>query len=66
MLSDSASAERVLEIKCFRNTVSTYINLSRNRTANEKMKKATGLVDLDALYLSEHEIENLFNFALAM
>jgi len=76
---------RVLEIKCFRNTVSaydiiafirdfrvakkdssTYINLSRNRAVNEKMKKATGLVNLDALYLSEREIENLFNFALPM
>ena len=74
---------RVLEIKCFRNTVSaydiiafirdfrvakkdssTYINLSRNRAVNEKMKKATGLVNLDALYLTEREIENLFNFAL--
>lgn len=76
---------RVLEIKCFKNTVSaydilsfirdyrvvkkdssTYINLSRNRAVNEKMKKATGLVNLDALYLSECEIENLFNFALPM
>lgn len=74
---------RVLEIKCFRNTVSaydiinfirdfrvagkdsnTYINLSRNRIVNEKMKKATGLMNLDALYLSEREIDNLFNFAL--
>ncbi len=44
----------------------TYINLSRNRVVNEKMKKATGLVNLDALYLSECEIENLFNFALPM
>lgn len=76
---------RVLEIKCFKNTVSaydilsfirdfrvvkkdsnTYINLSRNRAVNEKMKKATGLVNLDALYLSECEIKNLFNFALPM
>ena len=74
---------RVLEIKCFRNTVnaydiiefirdfrvakkdsSTYINLSRNRIVNEKMKKATGLTALDALYLSEREIENLFSFVL--
>ena len=74
---------RVLEIKCFRNTVnaydiiefirdfrvakkdsSTYINLSRNRIVNEKMKKATGLTTLDALYLSEREIENLFSFVL--
>ena len=76
---------RILEIKCFRNAVSTYdiitfirdftvakkdsstfINLSRNRMVNEKMKKATGLMNLDALYLSEREIENLFNYALPM
>ena len=76
---------RILEIKCFRNAVSTYdiitfirdftvakkdsgtfINLSRNRMVNEKMKKATGLMNLDALYLSEREIENLFNYTLPM
>ena len=42
----------------------TFINLSRNRMVNEKMKKATGLMNLDALYLSEREIENLFNYTL--
>lgn len=76
---------RVLEIKCFRNAVSTYdiitfirdfrvakkdsstyINLSKNRIVNEKMKKATGLVNLDALYLSKHEIDNLLDYALPM
>ena len=31
---------------------------------SRKRKKATGLVNLDALYLSECEIENLFNFTL--
>ena len=31
---------------------------------SRKREKATGLVNLDALYLSECEIENLFNFAL--
>ena len=44
----------------------TYINLSRNRDANEKIKKATGLTNLDALYLSEREIENLFGCLLPM
>lgn len=76
---------RVLEIKCFKNAVSTYdiitfirdfrvakkdnstyINLSKNRIVNEKMKKATGLVNLDALYLSKHEIDNLLDYALPM
>ncbi len=76
---------RVLEIKCFKNEVSTYdiisfirdfrvvkkddhtyINLSRNRDVNEKIKKATGLTNLDALYLSEREIDNLFGCLLPM
>ena len=43
-----------------------YINLSKNRDANSKIKKATGLANLDALYLSEREIENLFDCILPM
>ena len=38
----------------------SYINLSRNQIANEKVKALTGLTTLDALYLSKTEIENLF------
>lgn len=38
----------------------SFINISRNQTVNEKLKKATGLTNLDALFLSEKEIENLF------
>ena len=37
-----------------------YINISRNQTINEKVKKLTGMTTLDALYLSKTEIENLF------
>ena len=37
-----------------------YINISRNQAVNEKVKQLTGLTTLDALYLSEKEIENLF------
>ena len=74
---------RIMEIKCFKNTVNsydlinfmrdfrvvtkgngTYINISHNREANEKIQKATGITILDALYLSENEINNLFNFTL--
>lgn len=70
---------RVLEIKCFKNQISsydlinfmrdfrivdkgdgTYVNISRNQSANEKVKKVTDLTTLDALYLSENEINNLF------
>ena len=38
----------------------SYINISRNQAVNEKIKKLTGLTNLDALYLTKTEIENLF------
>jgi len=38
----------------------TYLNLSRNQKVNEKIKAVTGLSILDALYLTENEIGNLF------
>ena len=37
-----------------------YINISRNQAVNEKVKELTGLANLDALYLSEKEVENFF------
>ena len=37
-----------------------YINISRNQSVNEKVKELTGLANLDALYLSEKEVDNLF------
>lgn len=39
----------------------SYINISRNQIVNEKVKEVTGLTTLDALFLSEKEIENLFH-----
>ena len=38
-----------------------YINISSNQAANEKIKKLTGLTNLDALYLTESEIRNIFD-----
>ena len=38
----------------------SYINISRDQAANEKVKAVTGLANLDALFLSEKEVENLF------
>lgn len=38
----------------------SYINISRNQSVNEKVKELTGLTNLDALFLSEKEVENLF------
>ena len=70
---------RVLEIKVFKNEISSYdlihfirdfrvvkvendsyINISRNQAVNEKVKKLTGLTTLDALYLSQKEVESFF------
>ena len=38
----------------------SYINIPRNQAVNEKIKQLTGLTTLDALFLSEKEVENLF------
>lgn len=42
----------------------TYINISQNQTVNKKIKKLTGLTNLDALYLTEKEIKNIFEYAM--
>ena len=70
---------RVMEIKCFKNKVSSYdlinfmrdfrvvdsgnetfINISRNQRANEKIKEVTAITNLDALYLTKDEVDGLF------
>ncbi len=38
----------------------SYINISRNQAVNEKMKELTGLSNLDALFLSEKEVDDFF------
>lgn len=38
----------------------TYINISRDQKANEAVKSVTSLTNLDALFLKEKEIDNLF------
>ena len=42
----------------------TYINIFQNQNVNEKIKKLIGLTNLDALYLTEKEIENIFEFTM--
>lgn len=44
----------------------TYINISQNQALNEKIKRLTGLTCLDALYLSEKEIKNIFDYSLLL
>ena len=38
----------------------SYINISRNQAVNKKVKELTGMTNLDALFLSEKEVENIF------
>lgn len=38
----------------------TYINISQLQSVNEKIKKITGMSNLDALYLTKTEIDNIF------
>ena len=42
----------------------TYINISQNQSVNEKIKKLIGLTNLDALYLTEKESDNIFEFTM--
>lgn len=39
----------------------SYINLSSHQKVNDKIKRATGLTNLDALYLNKKEIDDLFS-----
>ena len=74
---------KILEIKCFKNKLSSYdlvnfmrdfravdkgdgtnINISQNQSVNEKIKKLIGLTNLDALYLTEKESDNIFEFTM--
>ena len=38
----------------------TYINISKDQAVNEKIRNVTGLSNLDALFLKEKEVDNLF------
>ena len=42
----------------------TYINIFQNQSVNEKVKKLIDLTNLDALYLTEKEIENIYEFTM--
>ena len=38
----------------------TYINISRDRSVSEKVKKPVGFINLDALHLTKAEVDNFF------
>lgn len=42
----------------------TNINISQNLSVNEKIKKLIVLTNLDALYLTEKESDNIFEFTM--
>lgn len=42
----------------------TFINISQNQELNSKFKQLTGLSNLDALYLTENEIDKMFKNCL--
>lgn len=50
----------IRDFRIVSNSEDTYINISKDQVANEKIKAATGLVNLDALFLTKKEIDNLF------
>lgn len=50
----------IRDFRIVENGNESYINISRNQSVNEKIKEVTGLTNLDALYLSKAEVENLF------
>ena len=56
----------IRDFRAVRNKDGSYINISKNQSVNEKIKKLTGLTNLDALYLSEKEVENLFKYCMLL
>jgi len=53
--------EFIRDFRAAKKDDNTYINLSHNRDANEKIKVVTGINVLDALYLTERELDKLFD-----
>ena len=50
----------IRDFRVVKNKDDSYINISRNQMVNAKIKGLTGLINLDALYLSETEVKNIF------
>lgn len=54
----------IRDFRVVRQSDGAYINISRNRRVNQIFKKATGLANLDALFLSNSEVDDFFRFSL--
>ena len=48
------------DVKAVNRGNDTYINISRNQSVNEKVKKLVGFSNLDVLYLTRTEVHNFF------
>ena len=51
----------IRDFRVVRSGDNSYINISRDQAVNEKIKGLTGMTNLDALYLTEKEVENIFS-----
>ena len=56
--------EFVRDFRVVRKDEDTFINISSNQKVNNKIKEVTGKTNLDALFLSKKEIDNLFTNTL--
>lgn len=54
----------IRDFRVVKQSDNTYINISRNRRVNDLFKKATGLANLDALFLSKSEVDDFFRLSL--
>lgn len=52
--------EFIRDFRIVKKDEDTYINISSNQKVNDKIKQVTGKTNLDALFLSKKEIDNLF------
>ena len=52
--------EFIRDFRAVRKDDDTYINISANQKVNSRIKQVTGKGNLDALFLSKKEIDNLF------
>lgn len=56
----------IRDFRVVRSKDGSYINISRNQVVNEKIKELTGLINLDALYLTEKEVKNFFKSCMLL
>ena len=63
-LSSYDLVEFARDFRVVRKGDGTFINISQNQELNARVKRLTGLANLDALYLSESELDKMFKNCL--